>query len=48
MRELRMVSITGGQTVLNHATIESFRTVLRGDLLFQGDPGYDNARRIHN
>jgi hypothetical protein len=26
MKELRIVSITGGQTVLNHATIESFRT----------------------
>src|SRR4029079_430300 len=33
---------------LDDATIEAFRTSLRGELLRPGDEGYDAARMVHN
>jgi len=33
---------------LDSATIEAFRTSLRGELLGPGDEGYDAARMVHN
>ena len=33
---------------LDDATVEAFRTSLRGELLRPGDEGYDAARMVHN
>jgi hypothetical protein len=34
--------------MLDEATVEQFKTGLRGDLIQPGDPGYDEARKVYN
>jgi FAD/FMN-containing dehydrogenase len=34
--------------MLDEATVAEFRTALRGELIQPGDPGYDEARKVHN
>jgi FAD/FMN-containing dehydrogenase len=34
--------------MLDEATVEQFKTGLRGDLIQLGDPGYDEARKVYN
>ena len=42
------VSPAGQQIVLGARAIEDFRAGLRGELLLQGQAGYDQVRRIWN
>ena len=39
---------TGGETRLASSTLDAFRASLRGTLLREADPGYDESRRIWN
>ena len=48
MVELRIATLTGPDTVLQEAAIEEFRASLGGELIFPGDPAYDQARTIWN
>jgi hypothetical protein len=48
MAELRVITTTGQETVLEEATVEKFQASLRGPLLRPGDAGYDDARKIWN
>jgi hypothetical protein len=32
--------------MLDEATVEQFKTGLRGELIQPGDPGYDEARKV--
>lgn len=48
MSDIRVTAITGGETVLEEATVEAFKSSLRGELLASGDEGYDEARAIWN
>ena len=48
MADLKAVTTTGGETVLEQADIEAFEIGLRGKLLRLGDDGYDSARSIWN
>jgi len=34
--------------MLDEATVGLFKTALRGELIQPGDPGYDEARKVHN
>jgi hypothetical protein len=34
--------------MLDEATVEQFRTSLRGELIQQSDAGYDEARKVYN
>jgi FAD/FMN-containing dehydrogenase len=34
--------------MLDEATVEQFKTALRGELIQPGDPGYDEARKVYN
>jgi FAD/FMN-containing dehydrogenase len=34
--------------MLDEATVAEFGTALRGELIQPGDPGYDEARKVHN
>src|ERR687894_142613 len=34
--------------MLDEATVEQFKTALRGELIQQGDEGYDEARKVYN
>jgi len=43
-----MITTTGSRTVIEGATVETFRTSLRGELLCPGDTGYDEARKVWN
>ena len=44
----RLLLATDCRTTLNAAVVEELRQELRGDLLRQGDDGYEGARRIRN
>src|SRR5262245_29545229 len=46
MTDLR--ATTGTNTVLDGATVQGFKTSLRGDLLCPTDEGYEDARKIWN
>jgi FAD binding domain/Berberine and berberine like len=48
MTDLRVVTSDGGDTVLEQSTIQAFADGLRGELLRNGEPGYDEARRVWN
>lgn len=48
MSDLQVTTSQGGEAVLGEATIEEFRTSLRGDLVTPEDEGYDDARLIWN
>src|SRR5215475_10576045 len=48
MAELRVITTTGQETVLEEATVEKFQVSLRGPLLRPGDAGYDDARKVWN
>jgi FAD/FMN-containing dehydrogenase len=48
MGDVRLATNTGGETVLESATVEEFKSHLRGELLGPGDAGYDEARLIWN
>jgi len=48
MVDLRVTTPTGGDSVLNEATVEEFKKSLRGRLLLPSDSGYDQAREVWN
>ena len=48
MSNLQVTTNTGGDTVLEAATVEEFKASLRGQLLTPSDAGYDEARQIWN
>ena len=48
MSDIRVTTTTGGETVLEEAAVEEFKSSLRGELLRPGDEGYDEARAIWN
>jgi FAD/FMN-containing dehydrogenase len=48
MTELRVTTTTGTDTVVDEATVQGFKTSLRGALLCAGDAGYDAARQVWN
>lgn len=48
MLDIRVTTTAGGETVLEEATVEEFKSSLRGELLRPGDEGYDEARAIWN
>jgi hypothetical protein len=48
MADLRITTTRGTDTVLDEATVQGFKTSLRGPLLCPGDDGYDEACTIWN
>jgi FAD/FMN-containing dehydrogenase len=46
--DLRAVKLSGGETTIERAAIQDFRSSLRGTLLAPGQDGYEAARRIWN
>jgi FAD/FMN-containing dehydrogenase len=48
MEDLRMLTTSGTDTVLDAATVQGFKTCLRGPLLRPGDAGYAEARTVWN
>lgn len=48
MADLRVMTTTGEETILKEATVQQFKTSLRGALLHPGDDGYDTARKVFN
>ncbi len=48
MVELQALTTNGGGTVLSEAAVEEFKASLRGQLIFPGDSGYDEARTLWN
>lgn len=48
MTDLRIATTRGKDTVLDEATVEGFRTSVRGPLLCPGDAGYDDVRTVWN
>ncbi len=48
MVDLRIATLAGPETTLQEAAIEEFRASLGGELIFPGDPAYDQARAIWN
>ena len=48
MNELHATTITGTDTILKASVVEEFQASLRGQLLRQGDNGYDQARQVWN
>jgi FAD/FMN-containing dehydrogenase len=34
--------------MLDEATVEQYKTALRGELIQPADPGYDEARKVYN
>ncbi|MCZ6875218.1 MAG: FAD-dependent oxidoreductase, partial [bacterium] len=48
MSDLQVITSQGGEAVLEDATVEAFRTSLRGDLVTPGDEEYDEVRLIWN
>src|SRR6266568_9561189 len=48
MTELHVTTTSGTTIVLDEATVQGFKTSLRGPLLRPGDIGYDDARRVWN
>src|SRR5262249_28592884 len=48
MADLRMITTRGTDTVLDEATMQAFKTSLRGPLLRPGDEGYDETRKVWN
>ena len=48
MEDLRIITTSGTDTVLDEATVQGFKTSVRGPLLRPGDAGYDEARTVWN
>jgi FAD/FMN-containing dehydrogenase len=48
MEDLRIITTGGTDTVLDEATVQGFKTSVRGPLLRPGDAGYDEARTVWN
>lgn len=48
MGTLRIAQITGGWKTLDTSVVTSFQSSIRGALLTEADPGYDQARSIWN
>lgn len=48
MPDLRVITTTGADTILEEAAVAAFKVRLRGALLCAGDAGYDDARKIWN
>jgi FAD/FMN-containing dehydrogenase len=48
MSTAEIIKLDGQMTPLTRESLESFREVFRGEILEQGDPGYDEVRRIWN
>ncbi|MDI7864762.1 FAD-binding oxidoreductase [Rhizobiaceae bacterium n13] len=48
MGRLNLTTLDGEKTAVETETIDSFRAGLRGALLVEGDPGYDEARSVWN
>lgn len=48
MADLRVITLTGEETVLKDTAVEAFKASLRGPLLRPGDVGYDDARKVWN
>lgn len=48
MTELRITTTRDQDTVLDEATVQEFKSSLRGSLLRSGDAGYDEARTVWN
>src|SRR5882762_8930531 len=48
MTELHVATTSGTTMVLDAATVQGFKTSLRGPLLCPGDIGYDDARQVWN
>jgi FAD/FMN-containing dehydrogenase len=48
MSDLKVITTSGGETVLKEAAIEEFKSSLRGNLLRPGDNDYDDARKVWN
>ena len=48
MQDLRLATISGSAMVLPQATVRDFRSRIRGDVLANGDDGYDRARAVFN
>ncbi|MFQ5916109.1 MAG: FAD-binding oxidoreductase [Nitrospinota bacterium] len=48
MSDLRVTTTTGKDVVLEEATVEEFKSSLRGELLLAEDPDYDDARALWN
>jgi FAD/FMN-containing dehydrogenase len=42
------MTTTGEETILKEATVQQFKTSLRGALLRPGDDSYDTARKVFN
>jgi len=42
------ITASGSETTLGVGTVKELQDSLRGDLLLNGDPGYDNARAVWN
>lgn len=48
MADVRMVTMTGAETVIEAAAVDAFKASLRGELLRAGDASYDEARKVWN
>ena len=48
MVDLRVTTNAGAEAVLEQVAVDEFRSSLRGELLRQGDAGYDDARKVWN
>jgi FAD/FMN-containing dehydrogenase len=48
MADLRITTTRGTDTVLDDATVQGFKSSVRGPLLRPGDAGYDAARKLYN
>jgi hypothetical protein len=48
MTELQATTTSGTSMVLDEATVQGFKTSLRGPLLCPGDAGYNDARQVWN
>src|SRR5712664_1747672 len=48
MTELHVTTTSGTSLVLDAATVQGFKTSLRGPLLHRSDTGYDDARKVWN
>jgi FAD/FMN-containing dehydrogenase len=48
MTQIKVQTLTGGQVHLDPSDLNALAADIRGSLLLQGDPGYDDARTIWN
>lgn len=48
MTDVRVITLTGAEAALSESVIEEFASILRGELLRPGDPGYEEARSVWN